>query len=231
MPCYRYNIVLLFTLRYQMPSLFHHLDFKSIHQPWILIFGNYRSGTSALSAALGTVTHRQVINEPLDEPMANYQQFLDLIDHRSPFIASIHPDQLHKLPLVYLDKIKDQAFKIKLYRENAFDQILSLYFAVMTGVYSMNSNKGHSAQQPGAISYDLENLVVDKSDLTLEFAISNIETNRQLHQNQDIRYDIVLKYEDIADKINCNLVKLPKVKNHQDIVDWAKTHPRIKNVT
>lgn len=214
-----------------MSSLFHYLDPKSIQQSWILIFGNYRSGSSALSAALGATTQRQVIMEPLDEPMTNYQQFLDSMDRRSPFVSSIHPDQLHKLPLAYLDQIKSQAFKIKLYRENAFDQILSLYFAVMTGVYSINPGKDNSTQQPGAIKYDLENLVVDKSDLTLEFAISNIETNRQLHQNQDIQYDIVLKYEDIADKINCNLVKLPKVKNYQEIVEWIKSHPRIKNVT
>lgn len=190
------------------------LENNYITQPLVVIFGNYRCGSSALASALAIKTNRMILPEPLDEPMTNYQKFLDSMDTHQRAVAVIHPDQLHKLPAERLSHIKQYAYKIKLFRKNIIDQICSAYIARCTSIYNLSTtNKTEN--------YDLLNIVLD--DLTLQHAVSDVYFNRKLHNEQNIDYDEVVVYEDIQPYLHVSsIVKLPKIKNYQEVHKWIK---------
>lgn len=176
----------------------HELELKKFP---IIIFSNYRTGSTALGYYLSKKTSFPFINEPIYD---HHKKHFDLLiscrnagnkNYILNFMAE-HAEQDY----FYKKILEEDSFKIKLQRKNKIDQISSFYIAHMTDNWATKNTTNVN-------EYDI------KMDLyALKHAIKTILYNDSLLDSCKTKFDSSLLYEDLGflDDIHLKLTVPPK---------------------
>lgn len=162
----------------------------------IIIVANYRSGSTAFATGLAKELGIPYHLEPY-QPRAKPTGFgLTLMGFKadffhqirsgdSQFLLKIMPDQIY--PVTPYDTMlrSDTTYKIKLYRENEMDNIVSQYVAMMSGKWW---NTKQDINEP---------YVLDIDPVKIKGAIHTITYNNYLMNTLNYEYDEIKTYESL----------------------------------
>lgn len=163
----------------------------------VLIFANYRTGSTALGMLISGVKHMINFTEILDKHDQQLQQAEQLIENNGRFCASIMPGEYVVFRDSFLNHI--QSYKIHLTRKNKIDQISSLYVSSQLAKFQCFKNE----QIP---SYSL---TVDGDIIKAQIGI--IKNLDSIAENTKINYNVTVDFEDIRPLLS-----------HTDIKEFVK---------
>lgn len=184
-----------------------------------MIVANYRTGSSALASSIGRNlniakgTGDISISEHLKAPVftePHYRPndmiiFKDyLANNNNLFVLKVIVDQLDTVE-EYKSVLNRDCFKIKLYRENKIDQIVSYYIATITKTWS---HKINTPQQQYFVTLD---------EHVAKYAVDQILFNDRLLDQLPTKFDITTTYEQLGIIENTELVKTMQPTNIQRI--------------
>jgi len=190
-------------------------DIKITRWPAIII-ANYRTGSTVYATHLAekhNVPHylepwQRVTNRGPDYgPHINglKQNFYDQYHNSDTnYVLKFMPDQLNKCT-PYSKLLESDCFKIKLYREDEIDNIVSQYVGKMRKKWW--TKFGEKVQQ-----YELE---IDEDNIVN--SIATITQNNFLLHNLDYEYDEVITYESLGYVSPVHYVKTHMPDNLEDI--------------
>jgi hypothetical protein len=176
----------------------HELELKKFP---IIIFSNYRTGSTALGYYLAKKTGLPFLNEPIYE---HHKKYLDLLlsyresDNKN-YILNFMAEHAEQDDF-YKKILEEDSFKIKLQRKNKIDQISSFYIAYMTDNWA-------TINTTNVNEYDI------KIDLyAIKHAIKKILYSDSLLDSCKTKFDFSLIYEDLGflDDIHLKLTIPPK---------------------
>jgi len=147
----------------------------------VILFCNFRTGSSALCSAIAEKYNL----EKYSEPHYDIELMKQLETTSNNYIVKFMPDHVSQHS-VYNQLLQSNAFKIKLYRENKVDQIVSFFVA-------LSRNKWHMEDKEVPTDYVLD-IDPDKLDASIEV----IQRNDNLLDNSGIDFDLVCSYESLG---------------------------------
>jgi len=165
----------------------------------IIIFSNYRTGSTALGHYLSKKTGLEYVNEPIYRKI----DFDALMSYRNSgnknYILNFMADHAEQ-DNFYKTILEEDSFKIKLKRQNKIDQISSYYIAAMTNTWiteKSNIINDYSVQ-------------LDKDVLRQSFR--RILHNDMLIDSCKVNFDLSLTYEELGflEGIHLKLTVPPK---------------------
>jgi hypothetical protein len=173
----------------------------------IVIYSNYRTGSTALGFWLAQQNNCKYFNEPfyrkevLEEFMKQYHS------GDKKYIIKFMGDHVFEDSL-YKDLLEMDAFKIRLYRENKVEQIASYYVSAVT-------KRWRTTIEDTIEDYDLP------LDIPmLKESIRRITYNDYLLDTSTVKFDLSCNYESLGflDDIHLTLTKQPSnIKTIQNL--------------
>lgn len=190
-------------------------DIKITQWPAIIV-ANYRTGSTVYATHLAKQHDVPYYLEPWHRPDLRgdswgphvngmKQNFYD--HYRSgdkKYILKFMPDQINKFT-PYAGLLKSNCFKIKLYRENEIDNIISNYVALLRKKWWSQSND------------TFENYTLDIDDSRINRSIHNITQNNFWLHSLNIEYDEIITYESLGMIPSDDYVKTHMPDNLEDI--------------
>jgi len=149
----------------------------------ILIYANYRTGSSPLLSALAIKYGLERYSEPhydIDKLSKLKQDW-----QTSNYVVKFMPDQIADYP-IYQKILASDCYKIRLTRENKIDQIASFYIASYT-------DRWHT--DPDVVVEDYE---VDIDTAILDNAVRTIRYNDKLLAESTVKFDLDTTYEQLG---------------------------------
>jgi hypothetical protein len=170
----------------------------------IVIIANYRTGSSALASSFSRNLKLLPFQEPHYRPdyMLSFKQCLS--DGKKSFVLKAIAEQLDTIE-EYKSVFDSNCFKIKLYRENKIEQIVSYYIATMTDTW------GHYIDTPKQLYF------VPYDDKIAKYAVDRILLNDRILDNLDVEFDITTTYEQLGLIENTKLIKTMQPTNLRKI--------------
>jgi LPS sulfotransferase NodH len=167
------------------------------HWP-VVIYANYRTGSTALGYWLAQKYNCKYFNEPIyrkpvfDEFTEHYKS------GNTQYVIKFMGDHILEDDL-YKNLLTTDAFKIRLYRENKVEQIASYYVSAVT-------KRWRTTAEDNIEDY---NLPLD-TDMLKE-SIRRITYNDQLLDESTINFDLTCSYESLGflDDVHLTLTKQP----------------------
>ena len=162
----------------------------------IIIVANYRSGSTAFATGLAKKLGLPYHLEPY-QPRAKPTDFgLTLMGFKadffhqirsgdSKFLLKIMPDQIYPVTPYDIMLRSETSYKIKLYREDVMDNIVSQYVAMMSGKWW---NTKQDKNEPYVLDIDL---------VKIKGAIHTITYNNYLMNTLNYEYDEIKTYESL----------------------------------
>ena len=165
----------------------------------IILYANYRTGSSALCTKLANQFDLVEFTEPHYDPEI-LQALIDM--SHDNYIVKFMPDQ--PVP-IYKQLLASNAYIIKLYREDKVEQIASFYIAMMTGRWHMDIDLLSEYSVP------IDSNVIQQS-------INIIQSNDRMLD--ECNADITVTYEQL-DYIEYG-IKTQQPTNYAEIKDTIK---------
>ena len=170
----------------------------------VIIYSNYRTGSTALGHYLSKKYNTPYFNEPFYRPNV-MDEFLKVYNSGdSHYIIKFMADHIHEDDL-YNQLLALDAYKIRLYRANKVEQITSYYVASMT-------KRWRTYQHDNVDDYMLP---FDK-DMMLE-SFRRIIYNDQLLDEANIDFDLTTDYESLGYLDDADLVLTKQPKNFDQL--------------
>jgi len=182
----------------------------------VIVLGNYRSGSTVLATHLGKENNVPYFLEPWAETKNRHDRYGDHVyglkenfyhfykSGRSDFIIKFMPNQISRVT-PYRQLLEGQGFKIKLYRDNEIDSIVSYYVA---------EERKKWWTYPGEV---IEDYSLEIKEKTILGSIEAITRNNFLLDKLDYDYDLVVSYESLGLIPPRDYVKTTMPNNIEDI--------------
>ena len=165
----------------------------------IVIVANYRTGSSALAKHLANTLNITGLVEP-HYKTDKWKEFINCISNNSKsFVLKFIAEQSIEIK-EYKNILEHDCCKIRLYREDKLEQIVSYYIATVTDVWFQNT----SSVVPVVIPYDEEKA---------KYAISRILYNDIILNKLTMDFDYTLTYEELGFIESTDLVKTTQPVN------------------
>ena len=170
--------------------------FKIANSP-VAIITNYRTGSSALCRSISFENNLASFPEPhIDKERQN--DFFNHLDNK--FVVKFMLDQVEKFD-PYEQILKSDCFKIKLTRTDKVSQIASYYIALMRDVWQ---NYTFDTTSPYFLSVDLDKI---------NESINRILTADKLLNDCNLKFDMILTYEELGIITHTQSIKTVQPKN------------------
>lgn len=180
----------------------------------IIIYSNYRTGSTALSNTLAR-TKNNLINfiEPHanPQPIRPYSQLIDFVKNKeSNFIVKFMPDQVPLNP-VYQTLLDEDNFKIRLMRRNKVNQIASHYIAEQTRQFSIPLG---NVVDDYSVNIDIPQILI---------SMDILGNNDKILIESTLQFDLNLYYEDLQFDSSYTLsIPTKQPKNYNEICDTIR---------
>lgn len=184
-------------------------DSKNKH---IIIFSNYRTGSTVLGLILQKLTNIQFYPEAfLDSDAELRSKMWKSINNGEQVLVSIQGDQFTANTNYFLnhDSVLNNCYSIKLYRKSFLDQFTSFYIATKTEKFSY-------AEQDSRNEFEVE---IDY--LMLGKCFDRLTETNKILNDLNYPFDLELTYEDhinaIGAELDTSFLKTPVPKNYTEL--------------
>jgi hypothetical protein len=174
----------------------------------IIVVSSYRSGSTAYSCQLANQHNLDWFSEPhkTDKHLIKFEEIYN--NSTNKFVIKFMADQISEY-YPYQALLNSNCYKIKLFRRNIVDQIVSAYIASVTNVWHHGDLNGNNRRGAEPIRIDV--------DLIKHAVAQTLECVNKLNQ-LDYTFDEIVYYEDIRFIENSrNISKLPEPSNINEI--------------
>ena len=179
----------------------------------VVIYSNYRTGSTPLAYAIGEQYNLRVFIEPSGHsPVRDYKisLFTDYYKTgKTDYVVKFMPDQQDHL-IEFSDLLKSDAFKIKLLRQNKLQQIVSYYIAKKMRKWHQMSHEV------------IEDFTVDLNETDVDYAINKIINNDIIANQSTATFDDKLLYESLGYINNMHYVPDKDPTNINKVIDFIK---------
>ena len=177
----------------------------------VIIFGHYRSGTTALTSFIELIKQVENFGELLEEdhPYGDRDQIkaMELLKNNNFFVFNVKPRYYYRLPNCFLNNSIPN-YKIKLNRENIIDQLTSLCVQVM------DDRVGFDPRYPKP-DYSLH-INLD----TIRRCIYSYLDFQDVHNNTTIKFDAEVTYDEIKPLLQYSNIKTAwRPQNYNEIYE------------
>ena len=186
-----------------------HCNSKNKH---IVLFSNYRTGSTVLGVAISNLTSLKFYPEVfLPNNINRFTQMWDSVNQGKKVIISIQGDQFTDYADHFLNHklVLGNSYTIKLHRKNFINQLTSFYIANKIGKFS-------HYQEDSVIEYEV---MIDYS--LLNECFNHLLKSNRILSDLNKPFDLKLTYEDhitlLPSKLTSNFLKTPLPKNYVDL--------------
>jgi LPS sulfotransferase NodH len=174
----------------------------------IVILANYRTGSSPLACSIAAYNYVVPHYEP-NLFCDRKTKFLESYNNGNEFLVKFMPDQISAFG-IYQELLARDCYKIKLYRKNKVEQIASYYISAMR-------DKWWTIKDEYEKDYSL-NIDID----VIQQSIKRITTVDYMLDSIDLKFDLVLSYEDLGIIKNTNTIRTKQPVNVEIIKNIIK---------
>lgn len=183
--------------------------FENIEVRPIVIIANYRTSSSALMSSLANKYKIISFSEPSIQDM-RYSAFSSFYNkNKKNFVLKFMIEQLDDIP-EYRKILKEECYKIRLFRRDIISQIASYYIATRTKRFSQRKEQ----------TIDRYFVRIVPSHLIRHIEI--IVKNNLLLKTSALNFDSTIYAEDLSTLHDTELVHSTKPDNYQEILNATK---------
>lgn len=175
----------------------------------VVIVANYRTGSTVLARSMSKILNVENLVEPHYKP-ARWDIFTKcLSSNDNSFVLKFIAEQTNEFA-EYRDILNRDCFKVRLYRENKIDQIVSYYVATVTDTWCQTID---SVIKPYYLPLDEEKAI---------YAINRIMYNDKILDTLPVKFDITTTYEELGIIENTHIVQTTQPTNVASIKSFIE---------
>jgi hypothetical protein len=180
----------------------------------IMIHSNFRTKSTVLSGALGEklgIKNDDIFLEPRKRGEFRGKEFIEKYNSGDrKYIVKFMSNQFNLFEEYNILMNSPETYKIRLYRKNVIDNILSFYRGDLYRIFHYKKNWPATMKAPHEMEFN---------ERVLDNAINAIQINNEFLRDYPFDYDITTSFEEIGEIDSSLFVPSPQILNKEFFVE------------